>query len=236
MATNRNKKRKPKAELKEKRVSNKVSWNRQFQGLDTNDPGQWPFLPQLAVCMLVAALVVAAAWFLVLNDKYSSLERAQAQEFQLKDEFLRKWRVAVNLKSLQSQQEQVQQYVSQLEAKLPNAAQLDSLLRDISNAAESSGLSVEVLKAEPFVKKEYYIEQPISVEMTGKGYHDFGRFAETLASLERIVTLDSVELVPLNSELGEVSGVRLKGTLRTYRYMSDAERSSDLDSEANRGS
>ena len=234
MATNRNKKRKPKAEPKEKRVSNKVSWNKQFQGLDMNDPGQWPLLPQLVACIVVAILVVVAAWFVVLSDKHASLERAQAQEFQLKDEFLRKWRVAVNLKSLQAQQEQVQQYVSQLEAKLPNATQLDSLLRDISNAAENSGLSVEVLRAEAAVKREYYIEQPIRVEMTGKGYHDFGRFAEALAELERIVTLDSVELVPIDAQLGEVSGVKLKGTLRTYRYMSDAERSSS--SAANRGS
>ena len=224
MAIKRNKKSKPKAEPKEKAASNKVSLSKQFQGLDTSDPGQWPFLPQLVACIVVALLVVGAAWFVVLSDKYTALEVAQRQELELKGEFLRKWRIAVDLKNLEAKQQQVQQYVTLLEAKLPSEAQLDSLLRDISNAAEGSGLSVEVLKAEPVVRQEYYLEQPISVNLTGKGYHEFGRFAEALAALERIVTLDSVTLEPMDPKLGEVSGVRLKGTLRTYRYMSEAER------------
>ena len=227
MAIRKNKKSKPKVEPKEKQASNKVSLSKQFQGLDMNDPGQWPFLPQLVACIVAALMVVGAAWVFVLSDQYAGLETAQRQELQLKEEFLRKWRIAVNLRNLEEQQHQVQRYVTELEARLPSEAQLDSLLRDISHAAEGSGLSVEVLRAEPVVTQEYYLEQPISVDLTGKGYHDFGRFAQALAALERIVTLDSVTMEPMNPALGEISGVRLKGTLRTYRYMSETERASD---------
>ena len=40
----------------------------QFRGLNTNEPGQWPPLPKLAVWLLVTAAVVLIAWFLLLTD------------------------------------------------------------------------------------------------------------------------------------------------------------------------
>ncbi|MGL4668318.1 MAG: type 4a pilus biogenesis protein PilO [Saezia sp.] len=222
-------KSKPKAEPKEKlaRKKNKESVSKQFQGLDMSDPGQWPFLPQLLICFIVVLFVVGVAWVMLLSSSYEALENGERQELQLKEDFLGKWRIAVNLESLQEKQTQVQQYVAQLEARLPSEAQLDSLLRDISSAAEGSGLSVEVLKAENVVTQDYYKEQPISIRMTGKSYHDFGKFAEALAVLERIVTLDSVTLEPIDAKLGEASGVKLQGTLRTYRYTNEEERANN---------
>ena len=114
-------------------------------------------------------------------------------------------------------------YVESLERQLPDNAQMDVLLSNISKASAANRLILEALEAQPRILRDYYVEQPIAIVVSGKRYEDFATFAQSLAGLDRIVTLDDVTLVPVDPEKGEAAGLRLQGTLRTYRYMSPDE-------------
>ena len=39
----------------------------QFRGLNPNDPSTWPAIPRYGLCLLLAAAVVVALWFLWLQ-------------------------------------------------------------------------------------------------------------------------------------------------------------------------
>ena len=56
----------------------------QFRDLNPNDPGQWPLMPQAAVWLLAASLVVVAGWFLLLSGVQDELEAERGKEPALK--------------------------------------------------------------------------------------------------------------------------------------------------------
>lgn len=237
MATKKSKKGKRVAEPKNEVTAkkNKVSIAKQFQGLDMSEPGLWPFYPQLMLFVLVSLAVVVVAWFFVLDASYQAIETAKRQEITLKEEFTKKWTISRNLEALMEKRDKVMAYVTLLEKKLPDETEMENLLRQISAAAETNNLKVITLKALPVIAQEYYVEQPIAVKLGGGSYHDVGRFAEALASLERIVTLDSVTLSSNDPNVGEASGITLDGVLKTYRYgQADQDSNSESGQTGNR--
>lgn len=189
----------------------------QFKGLDPNDPSVWPSLPRYGLCLLVAIGVIAAAWFLWLRNSQEELRFAQEQEQTLKQAYKQKLIQAANLDTLKKQREQVQQFVIQLEKQLPSKAEIDALLSDISQAGLSRNLQLEVIRPGTIAVQKYYAELPIALKIVGK-YHDIGAFADDMANLSRIVTLNNMSLTPARD--GNLS---LEATAKTYRYLDPEE-------------
>lgn len=192
----------------------------QFQGIDPKEPGQWPILPKVAVWIAAVLVVLFLAWFAILSDEDSSLEREREKEPALKTEYRKKLELAVNLPELRKQKELVQEYVTQLERQLPGKAEMDALLSDINQAGVGRGLQFEWFKPGQVVVRDYYAELPITIRVSGR-YHDIGAFASDIANLSRIVTLHNLSLVPATKEAQGT--LTMDAMARTYRYLDAAE-------------
>jgi type IV pilus assembly protein PilO len=79
--------------------------------------------------------------------------------------------------------------------QMPTEEEVASLLIDISQTGLASGLQFKLFKPEAPVRKEFYSELPINIQVTGK-YEELGLFVSGLASLPRIVTLHNVNITP----------------------------------------
>ncbi|MDO9405142.1 MAG: type 4a pilus biogenesis protein PilO [Polaromonas sp.] len=189
----------------------------QFSGLDPNDPPSWPALPRYLLCAAVALVVVVGLWFAWLNTSAEELTAEQAKEVQLREDFKKKLGQAASLDALRKQQEQVLQYVTQLEKQLPSKAEMDALLSDINQAGLGRSLQFELFRPGQVSVKEYYAELPIAVRVTG-GYHDIGAFAADIANLSRIVTLNNISLAP-----GKDGALTMDTTAKTFRYLDTEE-------------
>lgn len=202
------------------------AWRGQFQGLnpDLRAAGQWPLLPRLAVCAVLAGLALGAAWFVLVQPAAETLAAEAAREPQLQAEHRRKLAQAVNLESLRRQKAQVEEYVNQLEKQLPGKAEMDALLSDINQAGLGRGLQFELFRPGTLVLRPHHAELPISLRITGR-YHDIGAFAADIASLSRIVTLHNLALeTPAGAVAAANPGVlTLDAVARTYRYLDEAE-------------
>ena len=185
----------------------------QFTGLNLNDPGSWPAIPRLALCVAVTALVVVGLWFLWLNTSDEELTAERGKEVQLREDYQKKLVQAASLDALKKQRVQVQQYVIQLEKQLPSKSEMDALLSDINQAGLGRSLQFELFRPGQVSVKEYYAELPISVRVTGR-YHDMGAFAADIANLSRIVTLNNLTLVP-----GKDGMLTMDTTAKTFRYL-----------------
>lgn len=193
----------------------------QFRGLDPNEPGQWPILPQFAMWVVAAVAIVVAGWFLILTNEADALEAERNKEPQLKQTYRNKLGQAVNLGELRKQRLQVQEYVTQLEKQLPGKAEMDALLSDINQAGLGRALQFELFRPGQVVVKDYYAELPIAIRVTGR-YHDIGAFAGDIANLSRIVTLHGLNIsVPKGGEGAGTLG--MDATARTYRYLDQSE-------------
>jgi type IV pilus assembly protein PilO len=119
---------------------------KQFSGLDPNDPSSWPSLPRNLLYILVCGAVIAGLWFFWLKAVDEELLAEQTREQQLREDYRKKLVQAVNLDALKKQLEQVQQYVNQLEKQLPSKAEMDALLSDINQAGLGRSLQFELFR------------------------------------------------------------------------------------------
>jgi type IV pilus assembly protein PilO len=192
----------------------------QFRGLNPKEPGQWPIMPKLAMWLALAAMLVVLGWFFILSTTHDELETERAREPNLKQDYRGKLAQAVNLGELRKQKLQVEEYVTQLEKQLPGKAEMDALLSDINQAGLGRGLQFEFFRPGQFVIKDYYVELPISIKVSGR-YHDIGAFAADVANLSRIVTLHNLNIGVAPKESG--APLSMEATARTYRYLDQAE-------------
>ncbi len=191
----------------------------QFKGLNPNDPASWPIVPKALLCIFVLGGVVVLLWFLWLSNFDVELESAQAKEVSLKTEYKKKLVQAINLDGLKEQRRQVQQYVTQIEKQLPSKSEMDALLSDINKARSDRGLQLDLFKPGSVSVKEYYAELPIDIKVTGK-YSQLGEFAADIAQLSRIVTLNSIAIVPSGSGPAAAAGtLSMTAVAKTFRYL-----------------
>ena len=189
----------------------------QFSGLRDMHPGLWPLLPRLLCALLVVVAVTACGWIFYVEGQMHDVERALAQEMQLRQLYQRKVQQAVNLEGLRHQKIQLTQHVARLEEQLPGKAEMDALLSDINKAGVQRSLQFQLFKPGQAVTRDYYAELPINLKLVGR-YHDIGGFASDIANLSRIVTLHDLNL------LADKSGVlTLEAVARTFRYLDTEE-------------
>ena len=210
----------------------------QFRGLNPREPGQWPLLPKLFVCLGATLAVFGLGWVLVMSGASDELDAARAREPGLKADYGAKLAQAVNLSELRKQKQQVQEYVTQLEKQLPGKADMEALLSDINQAGIGRGLQFELLRPGIVEVKDYYAELPIALRVTGR-FHDLGLFAADVANLSRIVTLHSLVLAAPGKDVVGSTAIALPAgmlvldaTARTYRYLSPVELGDNLKAKA----
>lgn len=189
----------------------------QLTGLDPNDPASWPAFPRYILCLLLALAVVSLLWFLWVSSYDEELQTEKDKEVKLRDDYKTKLAQAMKLEALKKQREQVQRYVFQLEKQLPSKAEMDALLSDINQAGLGRSLQFDLFRPGQVRVNEYYAELPITVRVNGR-YHDIGAFASDIANLARIVTLESLTILPSREGV-----LTMDATAKTYRYLDTSE-------------
>lgn len=192
-----------------------------FKSLDPRDPGVWPLGPRIVILLGLFAGLLALSWFLGWSPQLEEFAAKQTEEAQLKEDWLNKKRQAVNLDAYRKQQEEIDRSFGELLKQLPNKAEMDAMIVDISQAALSRGLKIELFRPSSESRKDFYAELPISVSMSG-GYHDLAQFAGDIARLPRVVTLNNVKLRPRDAKAAVLA---MEATIVTYRYLDSDEMS-----------
>lgn len=187
-----------------------------FRNLDPKDVGNWAAAPKVALLLGLFIATLVAGWWFMWDPQRVELEQKRQEESSLKDEWLNKKRQAVNLEQYQQQLADIDKSFGALLKQLPNRAEMESLLVDISQAGLSRGLQFEIWKPGAEAVKDFYAEMPITIRVIGS-YHDLGNFAGDVAKLSRIVTLGSMTV-----DAGK-DGLKMDAVATTYRYLDDEE-------------
>jgi type IV pilus assembly protein PilO len=185
--------------------------------LNLRDAGNWPLLPKAAILTVLFLIIVAAGGLLDWRDELESLERLQADENKLKEDYTTKKARAVNLELYVQQLKDIEQSFGALLKQLPNKSEMDALVTDINQAGLGRGLQFELFK--PAAQErvaDFYAELPINVRVTGS-YHDMGAFASDVAQLPRIVTLNDVSIV------NDKGTLTMDAVAKTFRYLDEEE-------------
>lgn len=202
-----------------------MSKNIDLRSLDFNNSGAWPTQVKLGACVLLVALIIGLGWYLFVSDRRVTLEKEEATEVQLREEFQGKQGRAANLEPLKQQLAQMEVMLQQMLRQLPSKNEMPDLIVDISQTALAAGISNELFQPGSESQREFYAEKPIQLRMVGS-YHQFGAFVSGVASLPRVVimTMHDISLQPRDGKDGTLV---LSGTVKTYRYLDEEEESKD---------
>lgn len=194
--------------------------------LDINNIGSWPEKAKLGFCVVLVLLFVILGYLFSFRGQQEVLEGLEQKEQALRTEFEKEQARAVNLEPLKQQLAQMELVLQQMLRQLPGKTEMPDLIIDISQTALSSGLTNELFQPEAETVREFYAEKPIKLRLVGS-YHQFGAFVSGVASLPRVVilTMHDISLKPRDKDgvITRGSALELAGTVKTYRYLDDAE-------------
>lgn len=190
--------------------------------LDFNDIGRWPLTVQaFFVVLTFLVATIGAFWFFVWQNQMPRLEKAEAEERQLRTTFEAKQRKAANFTAYKAQLAEIERSFGTMLRQLPGRTEIPNLLVDISQTGLAAGLQEELFQPAGENRKDFYAEKPIKIRLSGS-YHQFGRFVSDIAALPRIVTLHDIEITPKEREAA-FDQLTLTLTAKTYRYLDEDE-------------
>lgn len=111
-----------------------------FRRLSNNDPGTWPLVPKLTILVGVLVALVAAGWWFLWQDQLATLEQKEKEEVKLKEDYVAKKRLVVNLDLYRQQLEDIDRSFGALLKQLPNRSEVESLLVEVNQAGLGRGL------------------------------------------------------------------------------------------------
>ncbi|ROS01955.1 type IV pilus assembly protein PilO [Sinobacterium caligoides] len=184
-----------------------------FNDLDFENIGSWPTAVKVIAWAICFALVLGVGYVYIISDMKTQLAGYEKKEQELKKTYAKRAYEAANLEAYKAQMVEIEENFGVLLGQLPKDAEVPGLLEDITRVGIKNGLAFNKIELQPEVPVEFYILQPIKIEVTGS-YHDFGTFVGSVASLPRIVKLKDFTITPLND-----SGALLMSIMaETYRY------------------
>ena len=187
-----------------------------LKNINVNDIASWPIpVKVVGVLVICGAILFAGYWFLIQGE-IEDYNRAKDKEAQLRETFLNKKALAINLPAYRQQMEDMKQTFGSLLRQLPNTTEVPDLLVDITQAGLGRGLEFVLFKPEKEQPRDFYAELPISVRVKGY-YHDLAMFVSDVAALPRIVTFGDITInTPPKGDRLDMSA-----KARTYRYLEE---------------
>jgi type IV pilus assembly protein PilO len=101
--------------------------------------------------------------------------------------------MVANLDRIKREREALEAQLRELSRRLPSEAESAAVLRSVETLAGQSGLTVGQVRRRPNRPQELYVEIPMEVGVGG-GYRDLLKFADQLAQLPRLVTLNEIKV------------------------------------------
>ena len=189
----------------------------QFNDIDFENIGGWPNQVKTFFAVLLALCVFTAGYFLVVSDSVDTYTAEQDRELQLRDDFKNKYQLAANLKLYREQLATMEVQFAELLKMLPSENEMPGLLDDLTFVATDAGLRIKSLDWEPEIQRDFYIEFPIKMSVTGD-YHQLGNMVSGVAKLPRIVSLHDFTI-----KRDDAGNLAMDILAKTYRFKEGAE-------------
>jgi type IV pilus assembly protein PilO len=197
----------------------------QFNDIDFENIGGWPAQVKAVFALFLAIIIFIASYFLFVADAINTLTLEQDKEISLRDDFKAKYQLAANLKLYREQLAVMEVQFAELLKMLPSQNEMPGLLDDLTFVATDSGLGIQSLEWLEEIQRDFYIEFPISMAVTGD-YHEMGQLVSDVAKLPRIVSLHDFVI-----KRGDQGQLAMEILAKTYRFKEGAELPMDKDAK-----
>ncbi len=185
---------------------------------------QSPKVQRILISSLVSVLILylffgSSMLGFSYRAKKAQIETLQTKYDGLSRDLERARVIARNLPKLEQEYQYLHEQWLIARNLLPEENEMEPLLRKVSAAAQQAGLSWVEYRPQPPIQREYYAENPISIQVEGN-FHQVGTFLGQVANLNRIVNVRNIKLEGVKPEQQgkEDNLYSLKGKMQIVAY------------------
>ncbi len=181
-----------------------------------------PKQQRFAALIAVLFALVGAYYYMFYETQSADLEFLQGELSKKQSTRSDKENKAQNKAMYIAKNNEAQKKLEEAASKLPDTADVASLLAQLGNRGQQSGLAIREFNPGKEKVGGNFAELPFSLQIKGS-YHEVGVFVDSLSKLERIMNVTDLKLSKPKTEGGKI---RLDGsmTVKTYRFLSDKEK------------
>lgn len=148
---------------------------------------------RILICVLVFGLMVGASVYFLYMPKHKEIDRLTSEYESLERELADAKQRASQLNRYKAEVKEVEAQFEVAKRALPESEEIPSLLTSVSHSGQDSGLEFLLFRPESDVKRGFYAEIPVSIEVTGR-YHQAAAFFDKVSRLPRIVNIKDIRI------------------------------------------
>lgn len=179
-----------------------------------------PLGQKVGVVAAVVVALTAANWYFFIDPMQTQITQKQGQLRSLEDELIQKQSIANNLAQFKHEKEILERRLAQALTELPNEANIDDLIRSLSEIGTKSGLVINTIDPQSEQRQSFYASIPIVMSVTGN-YHEIGVFLDALSKLARIVNVTNIKMGQAKF-INEKLVVSASYVATTFRFLPEA--------------
>ncbi|MFC1885483.1 type 4a pilus biogenesis protein PilO, partial [Thermodesulfobacteriota bacterium] len=151
---------------------------------------------------VVFLLMIGGFFYFSFLPKLKTIDMLGKRYQQLEAELAKVRRNAARLEMFRKKYREAEAKFKLVVRKLPDSAEIPSLLESISQSGQDVGLEFELFQPKNETNKDFYAEIPVAVTVVG-GYHSVARFFDRVSRLSRIVNIQNIGMKPIKKKLGK---------------------------------
>jgi len=174
-----------------------------------------PWYVALIIGVVIGGLLVWASqayWFKGIQQE---IDARQAELATLQQKVREGKAAEARLPQFREEAERLETELARLLRILPTARQTDELIKKIKSLTERGNFRFITFQPAGFVKKDFYSEWPIGVQLQGT-YHELALFFDRLSRFSRIINVESLSIVAGSGKGGY--SINSNFTMKTFIY------------------
>jgi Tfp pilus assembly protein PilO len=152
-----------------------------------------PWYFALIVGLVISGLLIFAFENYLFADIQKDINRGTSDLAALKKKVTEGKIAEGRLPQFREESERLETELQRLLRILPTAKQTDELIKKIKSLTERGNFRLVSFQPQAFVKKDFYSEWPISVQLEAN-YHELALFFDRLSRFSRIINVDTLSI------------------------------------------
>jgi type IV pilus assembly protein PilO len=175
---------------------------------------------RIAICVGTFVLFGGLFFYFIYMPKSRQLNELKQNYEDLQTRLVKAKADAQNLDQVKKQYEDAKGKFRLVLRLLPDKKEIPTLLEDISKSGRHSGLEFLLFKPGDEIRKGFYAEIPVKIEVKG-GYHNLAMFFDKVSRLSRIVNVSNISIKKPKSRKANKDKKMLQAscTATTYRFL-----------------
>jgi len=176
----------------------------------------WPWYGYLILALIIFSLV----FFFYFKPKDQELKslRAERQKMEQEVEVLKAKKL--ELDKIETDLASQRAILKGLEVIIPQKKEISEILRRIQQLAFDARLDIIKFAPRGEIKKDFYAEWPIPIEITGN-YHNLAAFFDRLSLFSRIFNIESFVIRSIRAQTDALT-ITSSFTAKTYFFLEES--------------